>query len=279
MRQTYHFVVALFFLSCGTGSDSKRTSVGTDDVEKHSVDITESDGSSFQTDTGSTLPSPFELVSIGKKDVYIPLYQDQKIYLSEHPNGLNIVFRDKQKVGSVRFNNGALEREAPYSYCGDSKGIFKDCKFRPGRFEIKANTYSRSDGKGKSLAVASVSIQILESRPVEESLIAEFQLVDSDQKKSLGLLESGSKLYRSGLGAFTIFVRPKIAVGSLVFSNGNIQNVAPYAVCGNRDRGDFNPCILPDGKFSLKVDAFSLKDGKGQLLGSAVFNIEILYTD
>jgi len=93
-------------------------------------------------------------------------------------------------------------------------------------------------------------------------------LIDSKLKKPFRDVQNGDTVTLAENQKLTLFAEPAAKdIGSVRFNGRKIENVAPYALCGNSANGDYNPCDFQTGELTVLAEAFSAANAKGVKLG------------
>lgn len=187
---------------------------------------------------------------------------------------------DPTLVGSVKFGldtsaSAQLENRPPYALCGDNgAGTFGTCALSIGAHVVTGTAFTGSNGTGTSGTKASLSFTVVAG---SSSVISGFTLVNASVTNVVSgasvpgfdPLANGATVDLGTTGsALSIRANLTSAVGSVKFgldSNPSfrIENVAPFALCGDNGQGSFANCNLSAGAHTLTATPFSGANGSG----------------
>ncbi|MEL6318443.1 MAG: hypothetical protein AAFR16_12490, partial [Pseudomonadota bacterium] len=198
------------------------------------------------------------------------------------------------EIGSVVFSlSGPVsvtrtENVAEYVLFGNNGSDYKDGPTLPlGDYTLTVTAYSGKNGGGQVLDTAQTVAFTLaddgevppDPEPADD--LFTLQLIDADSDQPVdAAIEDGETIDISAVdpGDLTLVAAPvdgAPAIGSVRFelsgptSLTKIENVAPYALFGDK-AGDFRSGAgLPEGEYTLTVTAFVGRNGQGGAIGEA----------
>ncbi|MEO0688050.1 MAG: hypothetical protein AAFY76_24080, partial [Cyanobacteria bacterium J06649_11] len=171
-------------------------------------------------------------------------------------------------VGSVVFsydNRKKLENYIPYALRGDSpRGNYRKWNYDLRTYELTATPYSKKRKKGTVGESKTISFTFTNSIEVSS-----FVLVDADSNTELQVVNDGDVIDIAALPTANLSIVAKTTpetVGSVYFRYGNrkkLENITPYAIAGDKPRGDYNRWNYDLRSYELTATPYSHKKKQG----------------
>ncbi|MEM9400385.1 MAG: hypothetical protein AAF984_09270 [Verrucomicrobiota bacterium] len=178
-----------------------------------------------------------------------------------------------ETVGSVVFsydNRRKLENHVPYAIKGDSpRGNYNRWNYDLRTYELTATPYSRGRKKGVKGQSKTISFTFTDGIDTNGIEVSEFVLVDADSNVELQIINDEDVIDIATLPTANFSIVAKTTpetVGSVYFRYGNrkkLENITPYAIAGDKPRGDYNRWNYDLRSYELTATPYSRKKKRG----------------
>lgn len=228
--------------------------------------------------------SSFTLVDAGTNQDVQGLSDGDTLYIDQLPQStFNVrANANPERVGSVKFQalgQSRVENVFPYAMLGDNNGNYAGIPLVPGSIQITATPYSRRNASGTVGTPLSITIYILQS--ASQMAVNSFTLVDARTNQDIGPLSDGMTIDLGLLPNRNLNVRANtnpMQVGSVKFEtsiNRRTENVAPYAMAGDRNGNYFDARLRP-GTLRIKATPYSRSGARGDRGMSLEIRVHII---
>jgi hypothetical protein len=196
-------------------------------------------------------------------------------------NKLNIRANPSNPVGSVRFSydatsNYSTDGIVPYSFAGDSNGLYKSWTPTVGNHTVVATAYSGSNATGTVVSTVTAAFTVVNPVAVGTTLT----LVNADTDKDIAPLTNGTVIKLSTNSHLNIRANPPVSLGSVRFSydsnsNYRTENTAPYAFAGDSG-GNYSVWTPTVGSHTVTASPYTGSDATGTLTNPVTVTFSVI---
>jgi hypothetical protein len=206
-------------------------------------------------------------------------------------NKFNIRANAKGDVGSVKFylsgtqTKSVTESMVPYDIMGDN-GAWTPST---GSYTLKATPYTGAKATGTAGTALSVSFTVVSSSSSSSTTGSNgesFTLINADTEKDIMTIANGATVNLGNLPTMNVNIRfnkgsQSMASVKLVLTGTQtksvVESIAPYALIGDNNNGNYYSWTPPTGSYTLKATPYSGSEATGT--AGATYSISFKVTN